>query len=287
MWLRRRTANCTHSNGLGQTYTNCNDALGFDSETDAQDAALAYLATLPPGAVGAHFSNICALGDSLEAPTFDSSGTQNGFILWFYTGPRGQVITYSGSVPASGGSCTGVASGSLDLTIRLAPMSVRAARGRKSGDQRQGQWTIRRRDRGERFPPLRPRRAPKARDAVSPARPGPGWLVDALSVPYRFTSARIAARSSASLPPRPLAMIVGWQTGRGDAARRSGSWPSCGAGWPRPRTLLTEAQAASKHAEGAFDAASDRFDAAERVLDAAREDRAQARRDRYSGPAGV
>ena len=104
-------ANCTHSNGLGQTYTNCNDALGFDSETDAQDAALAYLATLPPGAVGAHFSNICALGDSLEAPTFDSSGTQNGFILWFYTGPRGQVITYSGSVPASGGSCTGVASG--------------------------------------------------------------------------------------------------------------------------------------------------------------------------------
>ena len=104
-------ANCTHSNGVGQTYTNCNDALGFDSETDAQDAALAYLATLPPGAVGAHFSNICAQGDSLEAPTFDSSGTQNGFILWFYTGQRGQVITYSGSVPASGGSCTGVATG--------------------------------------------------------------------------------------------------------------------------------------------------------------------------------
>jgi Collagen triple helix repeat (20 copies) len=103
-------ANCTHSNGVGQTYTNCNDALGFDSETDAQDA-LAYLATLPPWALGEHFSNICAQGDSLEAPTFDSSGTQNGFILWFYTGPRGQVITYSGSVPASGGSCTGVASG--------------------------------------------------------------------------------------------------------------------------------------------------------------------------------
>jgi hypothetical protein len=104
-------ANCTHSNGVGQTYTNCNDALGLDSETDAQDAALAYLATLTPGAVGAHFSNICAQGDSIEAPTFDSSGTQNGFILWFYTGQQGQVITYSGSVPASGGSCTGAGSG--------------------------------------------------------------------------------------------------------------------------------------------------------------------------------
>jgi len=32
-----------------------------------------------------------------------------------------------------------------------------------------------------------------------------------------------------------LAMIVGWQTGRGDAARRSGNWLTCGAGWPRPR----------------------------------------------------
>ena len=105
-------ANCTHSNGVGQTYTNCNDALGFDSETDAQDASLAYLATLPQGVVGGHFSNICVQGDSIEAPTFDSSGTQNGFILWFYTGQRGQVITYSGSVPTSGGNCTGVASGS-------------------------------------------------------------------------------------------------------------------------------------------------------------------------------
>ena len=45
---------------------------------------------------------------------------------------------------------------------------------------------------------------------------------------------------------------------------------------------LTDALAASKRAEEAFDAASDRFDAAERALDEVREDRAQARRDRYA-----
>ena len=45
---------------------------------------------------------------------------------------------------------------------------------------------------------------------------------------------------------------------------------------------LTDALAASKRAEEAFDAASDRFDAAEHALDEAREDRAQARRDRYA-----
>jgi len=45
---------------------------------------------------------------------------------------------------------------------------------------------------------------------------------------------------------------------------------------------LTDALAASKRAEEAFDAASDRFDAAERALDEAREDRARARRDRYA-----
>jgi hypothetical protein len=32
-----------------------------------------------------------------------------------------------------------------------------------------------------------------------------------------------------------LAMIVGWQTGHGDAARWSGNWLTCGAGWPRLR----------------------------------------------------
>jgi hypothetical protein len=105
-------ANCTHSNGVGQTYANCNDALGFDNEADAEAADFAYLATLPPGTVGGtHFVNICAQGDSLEAPAFDSSGTQTGFILWFYTGLTGQVITYSGSVPSSGTGCTAVSSG--------------------------------------------------------------------------------------------------------------------------------------------------------------------------------
>jgi hypothetical protein len=105
-------ANCTHSNGVGQTYANCNDALGFDSEADAEAADLAYLATLPLGIQEhAYFVNICAQGDSVEAPTFDSSGTQTGFILWFYTGLTGQVITYSGSVPSSGTGCTAVSSG--------------------------------------------------------------------------------------------------------------------------------------------------------------------------------
>ena len=104
-------ANCTHSNGVGQTYTNCNDALGFDSHADALAAMLAYLATLPPGTLaGGNFTNICAQGDSVEAPTLDSSGTPNGFILWFYTGLTGQVITYSGS-PEGVGNCTGVSSG--------------------------------------------------------------------------------------------------------------------------------------------------------------------------------
>jgi chromosome segregation ATPase len=45
---------------------------------------------------------------------------------------------------------------------------------------------------------------------------------------------------------------------------------------------LTDALAAMKQAEGAFDAARDRFGAAERALDAAREDPAQARRERYA-----
>ncbi len=41
---------------------------------------------------------------------------------------------------------------------------------------------------------------------------------------------------------------------------------------------LSEAQAATKRAEAAFDAASDRFTCAEAALDAVREERAQARR---------
>ena len=45
---------------------------------------------------------------------------------------------------------------------------------------------------------------------------------------------------------------------------------------------LTDALAASKRAEEAFDAASDQFDTAEHALDEAREQRAQARRDRYA-----
>jgi hypothetical protein len=32
------------------------------------------------------------------------------------------------------------------------------------------------------------------------------------------------------------AMIDWWQTGRGNGAKRSGNWLSCGTGWPRPRT---------------------------------------------------
>ena len=76
-------------------------------------------------------------------------------------------------------------------------------------------------------------------------------------------------------------MIVVWQAGAGAAggdppARRA----SAHAG--RGRDALAEAQAASKHAEEAFDAASDRFDTAGSVLEGAGEHRAQARRDRYA-----
>jgi hypothetical protein len=72
------------------------------------------------------------------------------------------------------------------------------------------------------------------------------------------------------------------QARHGGAGRQSGNWPCCAAGSPWAEETLTDALAAMKQAEGAFDAASDRFDAAERALDAAREERAQTRRDRYA-----
>jgi hypothetical protein len=105
-------ANCTHSDGLGQNYTNCNNLLGNYDLTSAEDAAEAYFAAANGGASLAspeHFENACAYGDSVMAPIFDSSGTQTGFILWFYSGLSGEVITYSGTPQASG--CTGISSG--------------------------------------------------------------------------------------------------------------------------------------------------------------------------------
>ena len=104
-------ANCTHSDGLGQNYTDCNDLLGNYDLTTAEDAAGAYFAAANGGAslVSEHFENACAQGDSVMAPVFDSSGTQTGFILWFYTGSPGEVVTYSGTPQVSG--CTGISSG--------------------------------------------------------------------------------------------------------------------------------------------------------------------------------
>jgi hypothetical protein len=103
-------ANCTHADGVGQSYTDCNDVLGTYNLTTAQDAGAAYFAsaTGETGFVGQQFSNFCGQGDSVAEPVFDSSGTQTGVIVWFYTGQPGVVITSSG-LPSSG--CTMTSTG--------------------------------------------------------------------------------------------------------------------------------------------------------------------------------
>jgi exonuclease VII small subunit len=81
-------------------------------------------------------------------------------------------------------------------------------------------------------------------------------------------------------PVLPTATIIGWHTGRGNAARRCGNWPSCATGLEAAEDALTDALAAMKRAETAYDAANDRFAEAEQALDTAREQRAQARQAR-------
>lgn len=64
--------------------------------------------------------------------------------------------------------------------------------------------------------------------------------------------------------------------GRGNAGRRCGNWPAAA------EDAHSDALAAMKRVEAAYDAANDRFEAAERALNAAREERATAQRDRYA-----
>jgi hypothetical protein len=101
-------ANCTHSNGDGGTYQDCNDVLAPPwSETMARDAALSaiyYNSTTDYVAGAVQTANLCATGDAMEDTVYSGSDTPTGFILWFYDGPdAGSVIVYSGT-PSQ--SCT-------------------------------------------------------------------------------------------------------------------------------------------------------------------------------------
>jgi hypothetical protein len=107
-------ANCTHSNGEGGSYQDCNDALAPPwSQTMAKDAALSatyYNSTTDEVAGAVQYTNVCATGDSMADTVYSGSDTPTGFILWFYDGPdAGSVMVYSGTPPTSG-SCTLVSS---------------------------------------------------------------------------------------------------------------------------------------------------------------------------------
>jgi hypothetical protein len=105
-------ANCTHSNGEGGTYQDCNDVLAPPwSQALAKDAALSaqyYNSPTDEVAGTLQYENECAEGDAMADTVYNGSDTPTGFILWFYDGPdAGSVMAYSGT-PSS--SCTLVSS---------------------------------------------------------------------------------------------------------------------------------------------------------------------------------
>jgi hypothetical protein len=104
-------ANCAHSNGLGQTYTDCNDLLGDPSTgtgyslTMATDAMNAGVPPFPVDRLGM-VSTLCSptfLTGSAVAGivSVDASGYQ--VAIWQYSGPNtGHVTIQSIPIPDLG-----------------------------------------------------------------------------------------------------------------------------------------------------------------------------------------
>jgi Collagen triple helix repeat (20 copies) len=116
-------ANCSHSDGLGQDYTDCNDLLGTPGEgstynqTMATDAATAwsdadqsnpnFTITSPQVTSGPLSSDSCLNGDFVGVATYSTtpvnttSGTEYPLLdeySWFYTGPDAGTVDI---IPAS------------------------------------------------------------------------------------------------------------------------------------------------------------------------------------------
>jgi Collagen triple helix repeat (20 copies) len=111
-------ANCTHSDGLGDSYTDCNDALGTPGDastynsTMAVDAAAAWMNANPAPAGDANDvssqTDICgSVWNVFVINT--SSGAFEGSVWWFYSGTAaGTVLLFGAGTPDTlNGICGG------------------------------------------------------------------------------------------------------------------------------------------------------------------------------------
>jgi hypothetical protein len=106
-------ANCTHSDGIGQNYTDCNDLLGMPgtdssyNQTMATDAATAYSSHGPLAGTGEIVTGVTALGCLPGTQTADTqivlweTFNQTGpvtWVAWAYGGlMAGYVHTFTGT----------------------------------------------------------------------------------------------------------------------------------------------------------------------------------------------
>jgi hypothetical protein len=111
-------ANCTHSDGLGQTYTDCNDALGTYTLTTATEARQAWSLANPAPAGDSYTTastqaGACGLSGSNDQSTglalIDSTGVIK-VVLWYYAGrDAGTVQVLQGDF-----TCTGATTATWD-----------------------------------------------------------------------------------------------------------------------------------------------------------------------------
>lgn len=100
-------ASCTHSDGIGQAYTDCNDALGVPgnaatyNQTMASDAAAAYVATLPAQTFTVEPEQCpSATGDIGILESSLINDVSNAY-FWVFSGQdAGTVMQFSGGAAA-------------------------------------------------------------------------------------------------------------------------------------------------------------------------------------------
>jgi hypothetical protein len=112
-------ANCSHSDGLGQTYTDCNDALGTYNQTTATDAkdAWSFANPAPSGdtytsaSTTAGACGLSGINDQSTGLALNNSTGVIEIVLWYYAGgDAGTVQEIQGDFT----TCTGVSTANWD-----------------------------------------------------------------------------------------------------------------------------------------------------------------------------
>jgi hypothetical protein len=93
-------ANCTHSNGEGQNYTDCDDLLGDPSTGTGYNLTMATgAAQASPGTFNGTVTTTCANGlltGSATEQILQKNGPDERVLLWQYSGPNtGHVLQQS------------------------------------------------------------------------------------------------------------------------------------------------------------------------------------------------